>query len=378
MFNKKMVSKKDVAIALAAGMIVSVVSWSTMLRFVSIAHAISLTSVSDTLSDSRPGFAANHTVTFTDASSTTAGQTITYTFDPTTSLFGGVPNVTLADVTSTPSVMNIVSTCTVGNPDVTLSTSTNALTFTVCTGDTIASGTITMKVINDTLTNPTSTGSYVIGVTAGSNSANTRVAIVSGVNVTAAVATTFSFSVAGLSSSTVLGNGATTTNTSASSSLAFGTIAPNTHAELGQQLYVTTNASNGFAVTVHEDQDLTSQTGNTIHLFDNGNATSTPSTWVSPSNIINQPQTYGDFGVTSDDTSSTALGGPNFGTSTPLYAGSINPTSTLTVFTWNGPADGTTQNVGTAKVAYRIEIGTLQPAANDYTNNLIYVATPVF
>jgi hypothetical protein len=198
------------------------------------------------------------------------------------------------------------------------------------------------------------------------------------VNVTAAVATTFTFTVSPLATSTTLGNNATTTGNDTSSTLPFGTIAPNTHNELGQQLNVTTNASNGFAVTIHEDQDLTSNKGNIIHLFSNANATATPSPWTSPTNIINNPLTYGHFGITSDDTSSTAVGGPFFGSSTALYAGSFNPTSTLTVFGWTGPADGTTQNVGAAKVAMRIEISPLQAAANDYVNNLIYVATPIF
>ena len=58
--------------------------------------------------------------------------------------------------------------------------------------------------------------------------------------------------------------------------------------------------------------------------------------------------------------------------------GAFQPTTTLTVFNWNAPADGVTQNVGAAKVAFRIEISPLQAAANDYQNNLIYVATPVF
>ena len=364
--------KRDITIAVAAGLVVSLVAWSTMLRFVATAHAANLTSVSDTLSESRPGFASNHTIVFTNSTGTPAAGVISYTFDPNTSLFGGIGTVGLADVTSTG--MTVVGTCSAGANNVTLATSTTALTFTVCTGNTVSAGAITLKVLNTKITNPTSTGSYVIRIADGSNSADTRVAIVSGVNVTAAVATTFTFSVAGVATSTTLLNGATTTGNSASSSLNFGTIAPNSHAELAQQLYVTTNAANGFAVTVHEDQDMTSQTGNTIHLFDDANATSTPSTWVAPGAIINKPTTYGHFGVTSDDSSGTV----QFGTSTPLYAGSINPTSTLTVFSWTGPADGVTQNVGTAKVSYRIEVSPLQPAANDYTNNLIYVATPVF
>lgn len=368
--------KKDIVVAIAFGLIVSLLAWTVGFRILASAHAASLTSVSDTLSDSRPGVPANHTIVFTNPSSTVATGVISYTFDPNTSLFGSLAGVTLANVTSTG--MTILSTCSAGGTNVSLATSTTALTFTVCTGATIASGTITLKLLNTPVTNPTSTGSYIIRIAAGSNSADTRVAIVNGVNVTAAVATTFTFTVSPLATSTTLGNNATTTGNDTSSTLPFGTIAPNTHNELGQQLNVTTNASNGFAVTIHEDQDLTSNKGNVIHLFSNANATSTPSPWTSPSNIINNPNTYGHFGITSDDTSSTAVGGPFFGSSTPLYAGSFNPTSTLIVFGWTGPADGTTQNVGAAKVAMRIEISPLQAAANDYVNNLIYVATPIF
>ncbi|HVN26510.1 MAG TPA: hypothetical protein VMT99_02550 [Candidatus Paceibacterota bacterium] len=365
--------KKDLTVAVAAGLVISILAWTTLLHAISVAHAVNLTQVSDTLSDSRPGFAANHTIVYTNSTSTTATQTIVYTFDPTGSLFTGVQTVGLADVTSTG--MSIVSSCSAGSNRVSMTTSTNALTFTVCAGNTVNAGTITLQVLNNKITNPTSTGSYIIRINGTQlNSADTRVAIVNGVNVTAAVATTFTFTVGGLATSTTLGNGATTTGASATTSLPFGTIAPNTHAELGQQLNVTTNAANGFAVTVHEDQDLTSQTGFKIHLFRDANATSVPSSWAAPANTINNPNTYGHFGITSDDASGTLA----FGTSTPLYAGSFQPTSTLTVFAWTGPADGVTQNVGAAKVAFRIEISPLQPAANDYTNNLIYVATPVF
>lgn len=365
--------KRDLLVAISAALIVSIFAWATALRYIETAHGATLTSVSDTLSDSRPGVATNHVISYVNSASTTATQTISYTFDPTTSLFGGIGNVGIGDVTSTG--MTIVGSCTGGSNRVSFATSTTAITLTVCASNTLSPGTISLTVLNSRITNPTSTGSYIIRIGGTQlNSADTRVAIVNGVNVTAAVATTFTFTVAGLATSTVLGNGATTTGASASTSLAFGTISPNTHNELGQQLTVTTNAANGFAVTVHEDQDMTSLTGNKIHLFANGNATSSPSLWQSPSNILGSNWTYGHIGVTSDDTD---LPVP-FGTSTPLYAGSFQPTSTLTIFSATGTADGVTQDVGAAKVAYRIELSPLQAAANDYTNNLIYVATPTF
>ena len=364
--------RRDLTVAVTLGFLISFISWAVGFRYLQTVHAASLTSVSDTLSDSRPGIGANHTIVFTNPSSTTAGQTMSYTFDPVTSAFGTLTGANLTNVTSTG--MTIVASCSGSANNVSMATSTTALTFTVCASNTVASGTVTLKLLNNIVSNPTSTGSYIIRITAGLNSADTRVTIVNGVNVTASVATTFTFVVSSLPTSTALLNHATTTGSDTSTTLPFGTISPNTHNELGQQLNVTTNASNGFAVTIHEDQDMTSSKGNTIHLFSNGNATSTPSPWTSPSNVINQPATYGHIGITSDDSSGTL----NFGTAAPFYAGSFNPTSSLIVFSWNGPADGVTQNVGAAKVAVRIEISPLQAAANDYSNNLIYIATPVF
>jgi hypothetical protein len=375
MFGNYSTLRKDLTTAAAFGLLISFLFWTIGFQYILTVHAASLTSVSDTLSDSRPGVTSNHTITFSNPTSTTAGQTIQYIFDPNTGAFPNVASTTFQNVTSTG--MTIVNSCSVGSNRVTMnSTSTpNTLVFTVCASNTVASATVSLQVLNNTLTNPTSTGSYVIRINAGTSSADTRVMIVNGVTVSASVATTFTFTVSSLPTSTTLANNATTTGASTSTTLPFGTIAPNTHEELGQQLNVTTNASNGFSVTVHEDQDMQSSKGNTIHLFSNANATSTPSPWTSPKNTINNPLTYGHIGITSDDSSGTdtfVSGG------VPLYAGSFQPTSTLTVFNWNGPADGTTQNVGAAKVAIRIEISPLQAAANDYSNNLIYVATPVF
>lgn len=367
-------------IAVTAGLVVSMLAWTVGFHYLKIAHAAgaSLTSVSDTLSDSRPGFVATSTIVYTNPSSTLATQSISYTFDPNTSLFGSVTSTVLANVTST-GMLIATSTCPGSGAWVTMATTSyNVLTFTVCTGNTVPAGNVMLKVWG--ITNPTSTGSYIIRIGGTqANTADTRIAIVNEVTVTAAIATTFTFVVSPLSTSTILDNNASTTGTDTSTTLPFGTITPNSYNQLGQQLNVTTNASKGFAVTMHEDQDMFSSKGNTIHLFSNSNGTSTPSPWTAPSNTINTPTTYGHIGITSDDTSSTAAcSGPNFGLASPLYAGSFNPTSTLMVFCWNGPSDGSTKNVGAAKVAVRIEIGSLQAAGNDYTNNLIYVATPVF
>jgi hypothetical protein len=343
-----------------------------LLLLVSRAHALNLFNISDTLSTSQPGAGAVHTISFLSNSPITANETIQVVFDPATNAFGGVQNVATSDVQLTGATL--VSSCVPGSNRVILATSTSALTFTVCAGNTVPSGTIVIAVNNNRITNPTSIQSYVIRLTGTMPATgDTRVAITPAVAVTAAIATTFSFTITGDATGTVINN-VTTTGSCASTSLSFGMLSPLVPEILGQQLQVTTNASNGFAVTVHEDQPLTSSNGDTIGQFYNGNATSTPSPWLPPSGLIGQTNTYGQFGVTSDDASGTL----NFGTSTPLFAGSFNPTSTLTVFSWAGPSDGMTQNAGKASVAYEIEVTPLQAAGNNYTNNLIYVATPVF
>ena len=336
----------------------------------------SLLNISDSISTSQLGAGANHTIYFTSNSVIVAGQSIKVTFDPTTNAFDGIQNVATSDIQLTGATL--VSSCPGSGNNVTLSTSTAAgnesVIFTVCGSNTVASGTKTIVIGNNKIINPSIAQSYVIRLGGTMpDGGDTRVAIIPGVAVTAAVSTNFSFSISGVATGTLI-NGVTTTGTTASTSMPFGLLSPGIPEILGQQLQVVTNATNGFAVTVHEDQDLTSSGGSSIHVFSNGNATSTPSPWTAPSGITGQLNTYGHIGVTSNDSSGTVF----FGTSTPLFGGSFNPTGTLAVFSWSGSADGATQNIGLAMVAYKIQISALQAAGNDYSNNLIYVATPVF
>ncbi len=339
------------------------------------AHAGNLNNVSDTLSSSVPSATANHTVSFITLSPIAASETVKITFDPTTDAFSGVGNVVTGDVQFTGATL--VASCGAGSDEVTLSTSTapgdQSVIFTVCPGETVASGTKTIVIGNHKLVNPAVTQSYAITIGGTMpDSGSTRVAIIPAVVLQAAIDTNFSFAIVGVATDTAI-NGVTTTGATASTSMDFGTLSPGTPKVLGLELQVVTNASNGFAVTVHEDQDLTSSGGASIHLFADGNATSTPSPWTSPSGTSDQPNTYGHIGVTSNDSD---LGGGEYNGS--LFAGGFQATSSQTVFSNNGPADGSTQNIGKADIAFKIEISALQAAGNDYSNNLIYVATPVF
>ena len=138
--------KRDILIAAIGGLVIGALAWAAGFSYLQLVHASSLTSVSDTLSDSRPGFVVGHTIVYTNPSSTTAGQTISYTFDPNTLAFGSVTSTIFANVTSTG--MSIASTSCPGSGNFVsmATTSYNVLTFTVCASNTVASGTITLKV----------------------------------------------------------------------------------------------------------------------------------------------------------------------------------------------------------------------------------------
>ena len=361
-------------------LIVSLLLWATgMPMLLNHAEAGQLTLVKDTLSDSDLGVTAKHVISFTNATSTIAGQTIKIRLDSTTNSFvEAFSSATTTDITATG--MTIVNTCGGGPDEVTLTGNYNNgsdenLTLTVCVGDTLSAGakTITIGAVTKLWTNPSSAGSYRVDVTGTQDNVGyTRVAIIDDVVVTAAVDTSFTFTVAGLATSTTV-NGETLTGSTTATVMNLGTLAPGVPVVMGQQLFVTTNASNGFTVTVQEDQNLTSATGADIDLFKDGAATSVPTAWTSPTNTLGSEATYGHFGLTSEDVSLSD--GDSFGTS--LFAGNILA-APREVFYHTGSSDGTTANIGTTKVAYKVEIGSLQEAGNDYTNSLTYVATPTF
>ncbi len=350
--------------------------------FLKYANAAQMTSVSDTITDSDLSVATKHVITFTKIASSTAGQTIKIQLDPVGSAFSqSFSGATTTDITVSGMTHVANAAACAGATDEVYATgnynggSDENLTFTVCAGDEVAPGakTVTVGAASTNLwTNPASAGSYriTIGGTS-SDSGETRVMVIDDVVVTASVDTTFTFTIAGLAADVAVGTTATTTDASATTTLAFGTMTPGVPKILGQKLTVATNARNGFVVTVVEDQNLTSSTGADIDLFNNGATTSVPISWQTPSSTIDADQTYGHIGLTSNDTD---LNSGEF--NSDKYVGNFN--TARQVFSHTGPANGTTQNKGLAYVGYKMEIGSLQEAGTDYTNTLTYVATPTF
>ncbi len=371
--------------AIAATAILAILLWSVGLPSFRFAEAASVTSLSDTLSDSAPSVGSNHTLTFVTPNGIANGSTITISLANGPFVLGSTTFADI-DVLDDSTNLSVAAGCG-GSEEIGFSTSTNLITLEFCSGDgaSIAPlGTTTILIGNhasfgttgtNQLTNPT-VGSYEIDITAGaSDTGSTRVAIIAPVVVTAAVDTSFTFTVAGLGGGTDV-NGLVTTGTSTATAIPFGSLTANTASSAAQQLSVSTNSSYGFAVTVTADQQLTSSAGADIDGFLDGAYTSTPVAWAPPTESISNEDTWGHWGLTSDDAS--------FGLSDPFdVLGSGDrfvsaSTTPVQVFRHDGPSDGITPNVGRANVGYQVQVSALQEAGTDYTATLTYVATPVF
>lgn len=375
--------------AIAMLVVATMLAWTVGANLVGTkAEAANVTYFSDTLSDSRSDQASNHTLDFILPNGMIATETFVVTFDAGFDLTGlATDDVDVAfNGAATTSVAAAAGAgvfgATFAAPDA------QSITFTSPTGG-VASGTrltITIgtnsvidTVGNNQITNPTATTtSYTIDIlAAGANpiqdAGQTRVAITDNVLVTAAVNTTFDFVVNGTDAGFPIPGVATATAaTTTSYALPFGTLTAGVSKTLAHQLNVTTNAANGFVVTVEQTGELLSSTGAIIDSFTDGAYENDPSanaTWVHPTGNISQDNTWGHWGLTSDDDVF------NSGTNDGWVAASTTP---RLIFSHSSSTLGTNTDIGSTTVGYQIEITSLQEAGNDYSTNLIYIATPTF
>jgi len=344
--------------------VILIFSMLAMYGYMPGARAASITDARDRLSDSDLSVVATHTITASTSIALVNTDRL-YVIYP--SGFGA---------------QSAGLTCPAG----TVGSTPNAST-TLCTvgGGGLVAG---QHTIVATSTNPSTAGSYTIEIRT-TNSADVlkervfvMVAIIDDVVVTATVSPTLEFYIDGLATSTVV-NGVPTTGSTTPTAIPFNTLTVAASSTLGQQLRVTTNADDGYSVTVEQDHELLSNSGSDINSFDNsldGAGSTTPHTWNNPVGTLDQYHTYGHMGLTTDDSDLSTVSGGGFALGADFtglkYAG-LNGTSTMIIMAHNGPADGSTQNKGLAKVAYSIRITALQEAG-DYTNTLTYICTPQY
>ncbi|PLX27098.1 hypothetical protein C0583_05130 [Candidatus Parcubacteria bacterium] len=347
---------------IALGLLIAMFTLYGVLPLPEKASAVnSFTSASATLSDSDFNEVATTTISVTTASSIPAGGTVTADFHTDF-------DMTSADATCSggcvAGVAGQVVTCTYA-------------------GLVATSTTITITVFD--AVNPVDDGDRTITVQSqGGGEIKDRIVlmvyIIHDVLMTATVQPILEFTITGMASGSNV-NGINCDETTTSTTTPFGTLDLNATSTVCQQLNVTTNAYEGYTVTVEQDQELTSDSGSNINSFNNspnGTGSTTAQTWTSPTNTLDAYHTYGHMGLTSDDQDLNSLGGYNdfYNSGTPLYAG-LSGTSPMPIMHHNGPSDGSTQNIGLAHVAYSVEIASLQEAG-DYENTLTYIATPTF
>lgn len=366
--------------AVAMSVVVALLLWSTGLPTIfRSAEAASITNASDTLETSAPGIGSNHTIEFTTLNGLIIGQTIEVTF---------------------PTGVNEFVMGSVGEDDVDIlvngsSSSTAAAAGAATWGVTVAGGVITLETPTDMgvasstsivirigtnavdsgtgankITNPTVEDSYSIDV-AGTmqDSGQVRVAILPEVLVSASVNTSLTFSVSGVGAGQTVNGSPTTTSAGATATaLPFGTLTDVGTKVLAQDLTITTNALNGYTVTVETEGELESTTGAIIDGFVDGSYTTTPTAWAGPSQDVGDVTTWGHWGLTSDDTNIIARSA-QFGSDQW-----VSPSTTpIAVAGHDDPVLATTTRIG-----YQVDISALQEAGNDYETSLRYIITPTF
>jgi hypothetical protein len=344
----------------------AIVMWS--IGFTTTAQAANLVDVSNTLTDSDLSVQSGHDIQFEipAGSALAATSTVSITF-PTG--FTNVDSSVIGDLTVTSS----------GTPQAIGSFDSTGQVISFDNVTASAGQVVRIIIAEGVITNPGVTDSYEFVIDTGNgDTGRTRVAVLDNVLVTAEVQTVFDFTVTGLATSTAV-NGTSTTGLTTATSVPFYVLDPGVPETLAQRLNVTTNANSGFVVTVETDGDLESANGAIIDTFSNAGDQANPLDWTAnpPLNQIGTSTTWGHWGMTTTDGDLNSLGGfytGEFGAN-EFVAASTTPRE---VFHHDGPADGTTANIGQVDVAYQVQITPLQEAADDYNTTLTYIATPTF
>lgn len=339
-----------------------------------------LSNVKDTVSDSRPSVDANHTIVFklSAANPIEENDTITITFAANFDLAtNGVAfgDMDLSGSSSGDQALAAVASSTGWGADV----AGQVVTFTAPTAvDTYlgASETITVEIgINATygtaganqITNPTA-AVYNIDITAAGDSSETgraKVAIISGVTVSATVDESLTFTIAAVDSVDCTDGGSATAVTSTATTVPFSTLSANTFKKACQILTVDTNAGDGYTMTSQETDQLTNAGADTIPdtTCDSGSCDET---------------TGGAWGTaTNNGFGHTCLGfdcvaAYSSGTNFRQFASIADTETAVQIRSSSTPV---TNSIST--IVYKISVSGSQESG-DYSNTVVYIATAQF
>ena len=348
---------------------------------------IQVSSRSDSLSDSRPSATSNHTVAFTVnnamyASSLSGSSTLVLTLP---SGFTIPVGMNCGDVDAATSVQfsfnypGCAATATAWG----FSATGSSITLVPPSGTGVyvpTSTQVTIKIGSNAtggqqgghwITNPSTGGVYTISVggTFG-GSGNMLVSINAGVTVQATVAESLSLSVSSIGAlSCTADDGATITAIgTAPTSVPFGTVSANSFYQGCQDLVVSTNAGNGYSVTVQESSAMKTADGRfSIPDTTCDGGTCTESVAAAWTNATKNGLGHTCFNQLNHDCNAVYSTGTNFRQAADLSAGE----------TAQSVMSSSTAATATGRVKYRLSTSAAQPAGT-YTTVISYIITGTY
>lgn len=340
-----------------------------------------LTNVKDTLTDSRPSAESNHTIVFrlSAANNIEENDTITLTLQS---------GFDLATNELTPSDFDLSGSSSGDQPLAYVATSTGwgvatsgqTVTFTApSNAQTWISGneTVTVEIGTNAayggagssrIVNPSTAASYNVDITAAgasSETGRTKVAIISGVTVSATIDESLTFSIAAVNAADCTSGGSVTAVTSTATTVPLSTLSANTFKKGCQTLTVDTNAGDGYTMTSQETDQMTNAGSDTIPdtLCDSGSCDQTTgAAWATATNN-GMGHTCVGF-----DCVAAYSSGTNF-----RQFASIADTETAVQMR----SSSTPVSNSTTTIVYKISVSGSQPSG-DYSNVVVYIATAQF
>ena len=351
--------------------------------------AAALSSVKDTIEDSRPSTVSNHQITFTTATlvDDASSHTITVTFPAGFTL----TSITEDDVDLEDDGVDKTTAATcAGTEHFSAAVSGQVLTFTACTGDggDIAAGSVVDVKIGDIatgsgtgtnkITNHATPAVYDVTLAGTYGDTGTaKIAIIATITASATVATTLSITVTGRSPAQCADydNTAGTEITTTASTVPFGTVNTEAFYDGCQRLDIGTNAAGGYTISAKESDQLTSG-GTPIPdgTCDGSCSETAEANWATATNNgfgYCMQDITGDGGATADAGWGTN-GCDAADTFFKLFSElNVDSPEQQTIMSSAGPINDISD------VGYRLSVDSLQ-AAGSYTNNIIFVATPTY
>lgn len=359
------------------------------------ASAATVTTFSDTLSDSRSSTLSNHTIAWdaTDAFGTTDAITLTFAagFDTSAVVEDDVDiagstkgelttaaNCAAAEMVSVVMAADVLTITACGAPDFGADIGAGEVITVEIGANATSSGTGTIRIVNPTA------GSYTVAL-AGSGYTATgevQVAVLSGLTTTAAVSASLSFAVTavdGVTGGQTTVNGQSIDVATTSSTVPFGTLTVNTYKAAAHDLTVSTNAGEGYTTTIRQLDgtgmiDILNSSTNEIDGFRGAVAATnaSPLAWAAgtnPSGTSANDQT-GWYGYTTEDAT--------LGTgSVDRFTNPGNFWAPFDVTAYEVAYASAPVNAQTIRVGHMIEVNALQPQGS-YTGVIEYICTAIF